>query len=194
MSDNPHSSASPKPSVLLVDDDERLRGRMARAFEERGYETEQAGCYEDAIAIATAESTELAVVDLRMPGKSGLEVVRELHRIDPATKIVVLTGYGSIATALEAVRLGATHYLTKPADVDEVIAAFHRDQPEAQGRDRSAVADEETPRTPSLARVEWEHIQRVLTDCDGNITKAAERLGIHRRSLQRKLAKFPSPR
>ena len=183
---------APKPSVLLIDDDERLRSRMVRAFEERGYETHQADGYDAAVAIAGAESTEFAVVDLRMPGKSGLEVVRELHRIDPSTKIVVLTGYGSIATALQAVRLGATHYLTKPADVDEVIEAFDRDNAEpAEGAEVAADAE---PQTPSLARVEWEHIQRVLTDCDGNITKAAERLGIHRRSLQRKLAKFPTRR
>jgi len=182
-------NAMPKPSILLVDDDERFRSRMARAFEERGYEAEQAGGYDAAIAIAERESTEYAVVDLRMPGKSGLEVVRELHRIDPATKIVVLTGYGSIATALEAVRIGATHYLTKPADVDELIASFDRGDAEATAESPSAQS--ETPETPSLARVEWEHIQRVLTDCGGNITKAAEKLGIHRRSLQRKLSKFP---
>ena len=191
MSEAP-DNATPKPSVLLVDDDERLRSRMARAFEERGYEVQQAGGYDASVAIATDESTELAVVDLRMPGKSGLEVVRELHRIDPATKIVVLTGYGSIATALEAMRLGATHYLTKPADVDEVIASFDRDNSETG--EEPSITEGEAPETPSLARVEWEHIQRVLTDCDGNITKAAERLGIHRRSLQRKLAKYPTRR
>jgi two-component system response regulator RegA len=182
---------APKPSVLLVDDDERLRSRMARAFESRGYETYQARDYDEAMAVAEDESTEFAVVDLRMPGKSGLDVVRELHRIDESTKIVVLTGYGSIATALEAMRLGATHYLTKPADVDEVIAAFDRG---ALSEEPGETASEEPHETPTLARVEWEHIQRVLTDCDGNITKAAERLGIHRRSLQRKLAKFPTPR
>lgn len=187
-----HDNAAPKPSILLVDDDERLRSRMTRAFEERGYEAQQADGYDSAIAIAQRESTEYAVVDLRMPGKSGLEVVRELHRIDPATKIVVLTGYGSIATALEAVRLGATHYLTKPADVDEVIASFDRGDVEGELEEHSAGS--KTPQTPSLARVEWEHIQRVLTDCGGNITKAAEKLGIHRRSLQRKLSKFPMPR
>lgn len=187
-----HENAAPKPSILLVDDDERLRSRMARAFTARGYEAREADGYDAAIAIAELESTEYAVVDLRMPGKSGLEVVRELHRIDPATRVVVLTGYGSIATALEAVRLGATHYLTKPADVDEVIASFDRKVAE----DESGLeADTEgEPQTPSLARVEWEHIQRVLTDCGGNITKAAERLGIHRRSLQRKLSKFPMRR
>jgi two-component system response regulator RegA len=183
---------SPRPSILLVDDDERFRSRMARAFEDRGYEVQTADGYDGATAIASDESTEYAVVDLRMPGESGLEVVRELHRIDPSTKIVVLTGYGSIATALEAVRLGATHYLTKPADVDEVIASFERGAAPAEAHLRTG--ETETPQTPSLARVEWEHIQRVLTDCDGNITKAAERLGIHRRSLQRKLAKFPAPR
>jgi len=190
MSEASHIN-TPKPSLLLVDDDQRLRSRMVRAFEERGYETQQASNYDEAVAIAAEESTELALVDLRMPGKSGLELVRELHRIDGATKIVVLTGYGSIATALEAVRLGATHYLTKPADVDEVIAAFDRGTGELA---KTAASDPALPETPSLARVEWEHIQRVLTDCEGNITKAAERLGIHRRSLQRKLAKFPSLR
>ena len=188
---DPNDSILPAPSILLVDDDERLRSRMARAFEERGYEVRQAEGYDEALATASAESTEYAVVDLRMPGKSGLEVVRALHGVDASTKIVVLTGYGSIATALEAVRLGATHYLTKPADVDEVISAFARAQ-SAEGR--PAIPEGEQPQTPSLARVEWEHIHRVLTDCDGNITKAAERLGIHRRSLQRKLAKFPSSR
>ena len=185
-------NATPKPSILLVDDDTRLRSRMARAFTARGYEAQEADGYEAAVAIAELESTEYAVLDLRMPGKSGLAVVRELHRIDPATKVVVLTGYGSIATALESVRLGATHYLTKPADVDEVIAAF--DRRVGEGESRVDADTKEEPQTPSLARVEWEHIQRVLTDCGGNITKASERLGIHRRSLQRKLSKFPMQR
>jgi two-component system response regulator RegA len=99
--------------------------------------------------------------------------------------VVVLTGYGSIATALEAIRLGARHYLTKPADVDEILAAFDRE--------RSGSPREPSP-VPSLARVEWEHINRVLADCGGNISEAARVLGIHRRSLQRKLAKFPAPR
>jgi len=187
-----HDNATPKPSILLVDDDERLRSRMVRAFIARGYEAQQADGYEAAIAIAASESPEYAVVDLRMPGKSGLELVRELHRIDAATKIVVLTGYGSIATALEAVRLGATHYLTKPADVEEVIASFDRSVAPATAGPLGP--EHEGLETPSLARVEWEHIQRVLTDCGGNITKAAEKLGIHRRSLQRKLGKFPMPR
>jgi two-component system response regulator RegA len=127
------------------------------------------------------------LVDLRMPGMSGLDVVRELHAIDPTTRIVVLTGYGSIATALDAVRLGAVHYLTKPAEVDEILAAFARDRPPAPDA-------EPTYEPPSLGRVEWEHINRVLADCGGNISQAARVLGIHRRSLQRKLAKYPPRR
>lgn len=180
---------SPRPSVLVVDDDERLRSRLARAFEDRGYDVLQAQDYESALSSVSEESAEFAVVDLRMPGKSGLELVRALHQLDEATKIVVLTGYGSIATALDAVRLGATHYLTKPADVDTVIAAFSKGELSADGP-----VTEPTDETPSLARVEWEHIQRVLSDCQGNISQAAKQLGIHRRSLQRKLAKFPAPR
>jgi len=140
----------------------------------------------DAIATARAESPELAVVDLRMPDASGLDALRELKRIDPATKVVMLTGYGSIATAVDAVRMGATHYLPKPADVDDIIAAFARgdDEPSVPGASSDYSA-------PSLARAEWEHINRVLSDCDGNISEAARRLGIHRRSLQRKLQKYP---
>lgn len=181
--------ASPSPSVLVVDDDERLRSRLAQAFEDRGYDVLQAADYDSALSAVSEESTEFAVVDLRMPGKSGLELVRALHQLDEATKIVVLTGYGSIATALDAVRLGATHYLTKPADVEAVIAAFSKGELSA---DEPVEEPSEDP--PSLARVEWEHIQRVLSDCNGNITQAAKQLGIHRRSLQRKLSKFPAAR
>jgi two-component system, response regulator RegA len=177
-----------QPSILVVDDDARFRERLARAFSDRGYDAVAVGSGEEAVALAKVDSPELAVVDLRMPGMSGLELVRALHAIDDATKVVVLTGYGSIATALEAVRLGATHYLTKPADVDEIIAAFARADlpPDAT----MPVTDE----PPSLARVEWEHIERVLADCGGNVSVAAKKLGLHRRSLQRKLSKFPVSR
>jgi two-component system response regulator RegA len=122
-------------------------------------------------------------------GRPGLEVVRELLAIDPATAVVVLTGYGSIATAVEAIRLGAKHYLTKPADADEILRAFQGDQAPASGTAPPAGAE-----TPSLARAEWEHIQRVLSDVNGNVSEAARRLGLHRRSLQRKLAKYPPSR
>jgi two-component system response regulator RegA len=172
-------------TILIVDDDDVLRDRLARAFRDRGLETLTAGGFDEAMALARAESPELAVVDLRMPGRSGLELVRELHALDAATKVVVLTGYGSIATAIEAMRLGATHYLPKPADADDVLAAFTR------GRAPSIDAPTIPPEAPSLARAEWEHINRVLDDCDGNISEAARRLGLHRRSLQRKLQKYP---
>lgn len=178
-----------RPTLLVVDDDEVYRERLMRALGERGFEVRGAGHAEEALASARQDSPEFAVVDLRMPGLSGLEVVRELASIDPTTKTVVLTGYGSIATALEAVRLGAVHYLTKPADADEVLAAFGRG---ARVEERAAPAARR--QVPSLARVEWEHINRVLVDSGGNISEAARLLGIHRRSLQRKLAKHPTSR
>jgi two-component system, response regulator RegA len=174
------------PSILIVDDDEVYRSRLARAFVDRGYDVHTADGYDRAVAQATADSPELAVVDLKMPGKSGLELVKALREIDPATKIVVLTGYGSIATAIDAVRLGATYYLSKPADADDIVRAFARG--EAPPLDQPSEGDF---RAPSLARAEWEHINRVLSDAGGNISEAARRLGIHRRSLQRKLQKYP---
>ena len=176
-------------SLLIVEDDDVLRPRLARAFRERGFEVREAPDVDTALDAARSDPPEYALVDLRLGTRSGLEVVRGLADLDPATAIVVLTGYGSIATALEAVRLGATHYLTKPADVDDVLAAF------ARGAGGTAAAADTTPdSTPTLARVEWEHINRVLSDCGGNVSQAARILGIHRRSLQRKLAKYPTPR
>jgi len=180
------SQAEQKPSILIVDDDEVYRNRLARAFVDRGYDVRTADGFDAAVAQANAESPEHAVVDLKMPGKGGLELVKALREIDPATKIVMLTGYGSIATAIDAVRLGATYYLSKPADADDIVAAFARG--EAPPLEPPADVDY---RAPSLARAEWEHINRVLSDAGGNISEAARRLGIHRRSLQRKLQKYP---
>lgn len=173
-------------SVLVVDDDEVFRQRLARAFEARGYDAVQAKDAEQALALAGADSPEYAVVDLRMPGGSGLELVSGLKSIDPTTEVIVLTGFGSIATAVDAVRRGAVDYLTKPADVDEILGALER-------RVRGAGVVE-LDGVPSLARAEWEHIQRVLAHCGGNVSRAARLLGIHRRSLQRKLAKYPVSR
>ena len=180
--DAPDRSA---PSVLLVEDDERFRDRLARALIARGCDVRTVATAQEAIAAASQESPELAIVDLKLGAENGLDVVRDLHAVDPTTRILVLTGYGSIATALESVRLGAVNYLTKPVDADQVLAAF-------DGRE---VSQEQPPvAVPSLARVEWEHIQRVLADCDGNVSQAARLLGIHRRSLQRKLSKYPTAR
>lgn len=170
-------------TLLLVDDDAVLRERLARALRSRGFEVRTAGSADEAIALAQVESPEYAVVDLRMPGRSGLELVRELNGIDPSTRTLVLTGYGSISTAVDAMRLGAVNYVPKPADADDLIAAFERSE--------STELDLPTReyRAPTLARAEWEHIQRVMRDCGGNVSEAARRLGIHRRSLQRKLHK-----
>jgi len=179
--------SEPVTSVLIVDDDVTLRDRLGRAFRDRGYEVSVAGSYDEAMAMARDESPEWAVVDLRMPGPSGLELIQGLKGIDETTLIVVLTGYGSIATAVQAVRLGACNYVTKPADADEIIAAF-------AGCHKSPLAEEQSPeefRPPSLARLEWEHINRVLGDCGGNVSETARRLGMHRRTLQRKLQKHP---
>jgi two-component system, response regulator RegA len=172
-------------TLLVVDDDETFRERLVRAFTDRGLLAKGAGGVSAALTMAKEDSPELAVVDLRMPDGSGLDVVRELHAMDHTTSIVVLTGFGSIATALEAVRLGAASYLTKPATVDEILAAFDSATPPQQNDDEHV---------PSLARVEWEHIQRVMVHVNGNVSQAARLLGIHRRSLQRKLSKRPNQR
>jgi len=182
MSSEPES----RLSLLVIDDDEVFRSRLVLALRARDYEVRAASDAATALEMAAAETPERAIVDLRIPGPSGLDLVRSLKALDPATQIVVLTGYGSIATAIEAVRLGARDYLTKPVDVDRIVAALEGSS------DGHGVEDSEE--TPSLARVEWEHIQRVLSDCEGNVSEAARRLGVHRRSLQRKLAKFPALR
>ena len=181
----PSSSAvSDAPSILIVDDDETLRERLAQAFRARGLDARTAESFEAAQAMAASDPPELAVVDLRMPGQSGLELIRELKAIDPETKIVVLTAYGSIATTIDAMKLGAVYYLQKPADADDVLAAFQRGESPDLGQTLEFSA-------PSLERVRWEHINLILTDCDGNISEAARRLKLHRRTLQRILQKYP---
>lgn len=174
----------PLRSFLLVDDDEVLRERLARALGNRGYDVRTAGSPQEALEIARIDSPEYAVVDLKMPGGSGLDLVRDLKEIDASTRVLVLTGYGSISTAVDAVRLGAVNYVPKPADADDVLAAFERGE-----APNSATATSDY-KAPSLARAEWEHIQRVLSDCGGNVSETARRLGIHRRSLQRKLQRL----
>jgi two-component system response regulator RegA len=173
--------------ALVVDDDDIFRNRLCRAFAARGWEAIGAANGASALELSAQSSPDLAVVDLRLPGMGGLDIVQGLRRLDETTCIIMLTGYGSIATALGATKLGANHYLSKPADADQILNAYSRisegshDPGAAQGAHA----------VPSLARVEWEHIQRVLTDCDGNVSQAAKLLGLHRRSLQRKLAKYP---
>lgn len=172
-------------SILLVDDDDRLRERLARAFAERGLQVRAAGDYAEAMRLSRERPPDRAVIDLRMPGPSGLQLIKDLLALHPV-ELVVVTGYGSIATAVEAMRLGARDYLTKPCHADQILASFDND-PEPGSAD---IAFE----VPSLARLEWEHIARVLRECNGNVSRAARVLGMHRRTLQYKLAKFPVPR
>lgn len=184
------STASPAgpfegASILIVDDDETLRQRLAVALAARGLEPRTAGSYDEALALAQLEAPELAVVDLRMPGRSGLELLRALKGLDAETKIVVLTAYGSIATTIDAMKLGAVYYLQKPADADDILGAFGRVEP-IQPSDNTQEFS-----APSLERVRWEHINRVLLDCEGNVSEAARRLHMHRRTLQRILQKYP---
>ena len=173
-------------TVLVVDDDKAFCQALAGALRRRGLAVVVAHNYDDALAEAEAWSPDRAVVDLRMPGRSGLELVAALRRSDPHMGIVVLTGYGSIASAIEAIKLGATYYLTKPAEADDIIAAFTRTAP--------VMLEMPSPQAAKpLDELEWEHLQAVLTDCRGNISEAARRLGMHRRSLQRKLARARKP-
>lgn len=171
-------------SLLLVDDDEIFCQVLARAFSKRGLQTSVAHDASTAITIAERIKPEYAVVDLRMPESSGLESIPLLLAINPSMRITVLTGYASIATAVEAIKLGAIHYLTKPTDADEIMSALARESGD------SAVIVRDKPLT--LERLEWEHIQKVLSDCDGNVSAAARQLGMHRRTLQRKLHKRPA--
>jgi len=180
------AAAESARAALIVDDDDIFRNRLCRAFAARGWAAIGAADGPSALELASESSPDLAVVDLRLPGMTGLDIVQGLRSLDETTCIIMLTGYGSIATALTATKLGANHYLGKPADADQILNAYSRisegsNEPPAPGRHA----------VPSLARVEWEHIQRVLTDCDGNVSQAAKLLGLHRRSLQRKLAKYP---
>ena len=169
-------------SILLVDDDDLFRNRMAKALTKRGHQVLTAASYTGGVEIIAQQKPEYAIVDLKMTGKSGLEVIRTGVRHHPDIRIVVLTGYGSIATATDAIKLGAVGYLTKPAEIEDIMNTLLKDT-------KPQTADQLKP--PSLARVEWEHINRILNDCDNNISMAAKKLGIHRRTLQRKLQKYP---
>lgn len=176
------------PIAVVVDDNEVFRNRLCRALVDRGWESHPVPDGNHAVQEVEQHKPDLVIVDLRLPHESGLDIIRRIREIDAETCILMLTGYGSIATALTATRLGADHYLTKPADADQILKAYETiTQSEAGSADQGAG---ETA-VPSLARVEWEHIQRVLADCDGNVSQAARLLGLHRRSLQRKLMKYP---
>jgi len=183
MNSTKSSSDTPRPSLLLVDDDPTFCGVLKQALEKRGFEVHAAQDLETGTALAEQMEPEYAVIDLRIGHDSGLVLVKRLHNLDANTRIVVLTGYASIATAVEAIKLGAIQYLTKPADADEIVAALHKDQGDV------SVEIKEKPL--SVRRLEWEHLQKVLVEHGGNISAAARALGMHRRTLQRKLDKRP---
>jgi two-component system response regulator RegA len=167
-------------SLLLVDDDEPFVKRLAKAMEKRGFVPETAESVAQGKAIALSRPPAYAVVDLRLEDGNGLDVVESLRDKRPDCRIVVLTGYGAIATAVAAVKIGAIDYLSKPADANDIMNAL-------LSKGESLPAPPENPM--SADRVRWEHIQRVYEQCDRNVSETARRLGMHRRTLQRILAK-----
>jgi two-component system response regulator RegA len=184
MAENSALDLGEDRSLLLVDDDEPFLRRLAKAMEKRGFEVETAGSVAAGRAIATARPPAYAVIDLRLEDGNGLDVVEVLRAKRPDARVVVLTGYGAIATAVAAVKIGATDYLSKPADANDITNALL-----ANGDDLPP-----PPENPMSAdRVKWEHIQRVYELCDRNVSETARRLNMHRRTLQRILAKR-SPR
>ena len=185
MPDDGPLDLGPDPSLLLVDDDEVFLKRLARAMERRGFAVQTASSVASGRALAIAHPPAYAVIDLRLEDGNGLDVVEALRERRPDSRVVVLTGYGAIATAVAAVKIGATDYLSKPADADEVVNAL------LSRGDNALPAPPENPM--SADRVRWEHIQRVYEQCDRNVSETARRLSMHRRTLQRILAKR-SPR
>jgi two-component system, response regulator RegA len=175
-----------EPRLLLADDDLAFCQTLGWALEGRGFQVAMAHDAADTVRMAREDVPDFAMVDLKMPGPSGLTVLAALKQINPRMRILVLTGYASIATAIEAIKLGATHYLAKPVDAEDVIAAF--------GRESGDPLAGPGARQLSAAEFEWEHIQKVLTENQGNVSATARQLNIHRRTLQRKFAKRRKPR
>jgi two-component system response regulator RegA len=174
------TSANAELDLLIVDDDAPFLTRLGRAMEQRGYKVRTAGSVKDGLAAISERAPTFAVIDLRLGDGSGLDVISELKARRPDARGVILTGYGNIATAVTAVKLGAFDYLAKPADADEIHAAL------------MAIKDEKPvlPENPMSAdRVRWEHIQRIYELCERNVSETARRLNMHRRTLQRILAK-----
>lgn len=185
ISPNPTGGARP---LLVVDDDATFVRVLTRALMSRGFEVISAINADEARALTRRYQPKHCVLDLKLGEENGLRLIPELHELVPDMRILLLTGYASIATAVEAIKRGAHDYLAKPVDADAVVRALLEGDSPHQGEDEVLDA----PEAPlALRRLEWEHIQRVLTECDGNISETARRLGMHRRTLQRKLSKHP---
>ncbi len=178
--EDPEAALGEDRSLLIVDDDKPFLTRLARAMESRGFTVETAESVEEAVTRARATPPAFAVVDMRLADGNGLDVVATIREKRKDSRTIILTGYGNIATAVTAVKLGAVDYLAKPADADDIYAALTRQAGEK-------VAPPENPM--SADRVRWEHIQRVYEMCDRNVSETARRLNMHRRTLQRILAK-----
>lgn len=174
--------------LLLIDDDAVFVKVLSRAMSARGFSVVPALDAASALHVLRTQTMDFAVVDLRIGRDNGLSLIPELLEQQPHLRILLLTGYASIATAVEAIRRGAYDYLAKPVDADAVVHALLDEHPREDDADASS--EENVPR---LKRLEWEHIQRVLAECDGNVSQASRRLGLHRRTLQRKLTKRPVP-
>jgi two-component system response regulator RegA len=174
-------SALPDRTLLVLDDDAPLRTRLGRALESRGFETTLVGSVEEAVQAVKARPPAFAVLDMRLEDGNGLQVVEAIHAERPDARVIMLTGYGNIATAVAAVKAGAVDYLPKPADADDVARAL------LAAREGTSPAPPENPM--SADRVRWEHIQRIYELCNHNISETARRLNMHRRTLQRILAK-----
>lgn len=173
--------------LLIIDDDATFARVLARALGSRGFEVITASNADEARALARRHQPRYCVLDLKLGDENGLRLIPELQALVPEIRVLLLTGYASIATAVEAIKRGAHDYLAKPVDADAVVRAL-LDGDTGAGEDDVVDA----PEAPlALRRLEWEHIQRVLTECDGNISETARRLGMHRRTLQRKLSKHP---
>jgi len=170
-------------TLVIVEDDEVFARTLRRSFERRGYEVTQAASHEELLVLLAAATPRYAVVDLKLGGASGLVCVQTLHAHDPATLVVVLTGFASIATAVEAIKLGASHYLVKPSNTDDIEAAFDRTE--------GSVEAQVSERPTSIKTLEWERIHSTLAETGFNISETARRLGMHRRTLARKLEKRP---
>ncbi|GAB2592750.1 response regulator transcription factor [Dyella jejuensis] len=184
----PSNQVSSTRPLLIVDDDATFVRVLTRALVSRGFEVVSAGNADEARAFSRKLQPRHCVLDLKLGDENGLRLIPELHELVPDMRILLLTGYASIATAVEAIKRGAHDYLSKPVDADAVVRALLEGESAQQGDDEVIDA----PEAPlALRRLEWEHIQRVLTECDGNISETARRLGMHRRTLQRKLSKHP---
>jgi two-component system response regulator RegA len=170
-------------TLLIVDDDSTFSSILGRALTRRGYQVFTAETAAEAVELCMRHRPQQAVVDLKLETESGLNILPQLKEVNPTIQMLILTGYSSISTAVEAIKMGAINYLCKPAGVEDILAAFSNTAPNPEARIK------ETP--PSVDRLEWEHIQKVLTENDGNISATARSLGMHRRTLQRKLLKRP---